>query len=621
VRCLWVMTWLVLTLLPCDLFAATTGSVSSLERFIDGVMARSIVAGETVGATVAVVQNDRLVVARGYGFADFEQKIPVQSRVSQFRIGSISKVLVWMSVLQLVEAGKLDLDADVNDYLTEFALPTDFTDPVTLRHLMTHTPGFEDSAINLFVSGPRQAGTLIETLARQVPRRVGLPGNLVSYSNYGAALAGHIVAQVAGRPFDDYVETHIFKPLKMIGATTRQPVPKTIEATRAKGYLKSLRGPIEKGFTYVPLAPAGAASATALDMAQLMVELLNPRGTRVLSAASKAQMLSGAYISHPLVNGMTLGLYEMTRGGTRAVGHGGSTMLFNSQMILWPDEDMGMFVSTNTIGGERVANALVETVAGHLGFSSNAPPGKSTQLNAAYLGDYITARRNHSNRSKILALADTIQVRDDGTNEGLIVTDSSGTNHYQQIEPGVFQSTAGVDRILFKNQSPQAAELYTSNRPMTAYNRATRAQTTSANGLLLVLWLLLGAGVVLVWPVSSITHRSHEVVRGQRLLSLLTYSSVAVLLFFAVQLADSISGPYELMLNGFDDILPLLWYPVVFAALVLLRLFYLIRVWTDGFWWLSRRFHFTCLLITECGLVSWFWYWNLMPEVLLAYLK
>ena len=205
------------------MMAATPDSMSSLEGFIDGIMERSIVTGETVGATVALVGNGRLLVARGYGMADIELGIPVDSRVTAFRIGSISKVFVWMSVLQLVEAGKLDLDADINTYLTDFELPGEFTDPITMRHLMTHTPGFEESLINLFVSGPRQLGSLAQTLIRDLPRRVRFPGRLVSYSNYGAALAGHVVARITGQSWDDYVETHIFQPLSMDGATMRQP--------------------------------------------------------------------------------------------------------------------------------------------------------------------------------------------------------------------------------------------------------------------------------------------------------------------------------------------------------------------------------------------------------------
>jgi len=601
--------------------SGTSGVMNGLERFIDGIMERSIVAGETVGATVAVVQNGRLVVARGYGTADIGQGVAVRSRITQFRIGSISKLFVWMSVLQLVEAGKLDLDADINTYLTNFEIPARFAEPITMRHLMTHTPGFEENLINLFVSGPRQVGSLVQTLARDIPRRVRLPGSLVSYSNYGAALAGHVVAQISGQSWDEYVETHIFEPLGMAGATTRQPVPKSIDATRAKGYINDGGDFVEQGFTYVPLAPAGAATATALDIAQLMVQLLNPQSTSVLSATSKAQLLGGAYIAHPLVNGMTLGMYEMTRGGTRAVGHDGSTLLFNSSMILWPDEAMGLFVSTNTAGGEKVVRALVDTVAAHLGFSSNTATLQEVRNATPFTGDYIGARRNLSNFSKVMGLADTVRVSYQPAEGALQVVDNTGSHRYRQLQDNVFQQVGGAQRIVFKGQAGKITDLYFSNRPMIGYSRAGRAQTPLANAALIVAWFVLIAGVVLVWPVSSVTHRGCYVVRGQRFTTILTYLSCGVVLMFFWQLGTVAGGPYELMTGGFRKIPPLLWYPVVFAGLVLLRLVYFARVWVDGYWWLSRRFHFTGVLLVDCALLAWFWYWNLLPDMLLDYLK
>ena len=106
----------LLTLL-CQTASASEARVSNLEQFIDGIMAQAIVQGDTVGATVALVQDGRLLVSRGYGSADYTRGEPVQSRVTQFQIGSISKVWVWMAVLQLVEAGKLELDRDINGYL------------------------------------------------------------------------------------------------------------------------------------------------------------------------------------------------------------------------------------------------------------------------------------------------------------------------------------------------------------------------------------------------------------------------------------------------------------------------------------------------------------------------
>ena len=244
----------------------------ALGYFVDGFMQHAVVSGKSVGATLALIRDGRLIAAKGYGLADIAESRPVRAATTQFRIGSISKVLVWIAVLQQVEAGRLHLETDVNEYLKQFKMPPDFTAPITLRHLMTHTAGLEDDFVNLFVTGPRQVGGLGETLAANIPRRVRLPGSLVAYSNYGAALAAYLVTQVSGMQWDDYVDAHIFKPLGMRDSTTRQPVPEHMEASRAKGYI-SVGGDVqEQAFSFLPLAPAGAASATAVDVAKLMAE-------------------------------------------------------------------------------------------------------------------------------------------------------------------------------------------------------------------------------------------------------------------------------------------------------------------------------------------------------------
>jgi hypothetical protein len=407
----------------------------------------------------------------------------------------------------------------------------------------------------------------------------------------------------------------------MTGATTRQPVSKEIEATRSKGYTKSTDDVVEQGFLYIPLAPAGAATATALDMARLMVELLNPQDTSILSAASKAQLLSGAYISDPLVNGMTLGMYEMTTGGARAVGHGGNTLLFNSQMVLWPDEDMGLFVSSNTLASEGVATALVEVLADGLGFSSPAGASQEVRGGARFVGEYISARRNHSNFSKLFALIDTARVSYDQATRTLWVEDNRGSKRYGQIGEDVFAHINGVDRIVFKGAYEQATELYFSNRPMLGYTRASQPDIVRNNVFLLALWIVLSVGVLLIWPVSSLTHRNHSRRQGQALAGFLSYLPPLLMVLFILHLGASLGGPYESMVGGMAKIAPLLWYPVAFAALVFLRFLYLYKVWFDGFWWPSRRLHYTLLLFAECALLWWFWYWNLIPETLLSVLK
>jgi len=611
-RALFVGAMIAPTLVP----AAQVNS-DDLQAYIDGVMGSAIVGKQTVGATVAVVRDGRLAASRGYGMADIALEVPVRSDVSQFRIGSISKVLVWMGVLQQVEAGTLDLDADVNTYLTHFKMPSDFSEPITLRHLMTHTPGFEDSLVGLFVTGPRQVGTLVETLAANVPRRVVPPGSLVSYSNYGAALAAHVVSQVTGVSWDDYVQTHILNPLDMTGATTRQPVPKPLLETRAKGYIPSGGAVEEKGFLYVPLAPAGAASATALDMAKLMAELLNPQSSSVLSAQSKAQLMGNAHASHPLVNGLTLGMYEISLGGARAVGHGGDTILFSSLMVLWPGQNVGLFVSTNTVGGFFVADRLMRSVARHLGLAASMETRPGIDNSQLLVGTYLSARRNQSNVSKLLGLVDAAQVAYDEQSQALKITDVLGVAQYHQVRDRVFQKVGGYDRVVFSGGS--APQLSFSNRPVVTYLRAEPLEMPQANAIGLGLWFVLSVGAVLVWPISSLTHRRRPSVQGAGAASVLAYIAAVVAIVYMVQLASVGANAYEVLVYGLGEATSLLGYSVALALLMVVQLMYLPRAWLNGYWWLSRRIHFTLVVTAQGALLGWLWYWNLVPARILDF--
>ena len=116
---------------------------AELEAFLDELLAKDMEEYHIAGAAVSVVKDGKLFFAKGYGYADLEKGIPVDPEQTIFRIGSIGKMFTWTAVMQLVEQGKLDLDADVNTYL-DFRIPDTYPQPITLKHLMTHTSGFED---------------------------------------------------------------------------------------------------------------------------------------------------------------------------------------------------------------------------------------------------------------------------------------------------------------------------------------------------------------------------------------------------------------------------------------------------------------------------------------------
>lgn len=201
----------------------TPGSMNrdDIEEFLDTALPRQMEDEHIAGAAVA--RDGALLTARGYGYADVEQKQSVVADQTIFLTGSTGKLFTWTAVMQLVEQGKLDLDADVNTYL-DFQIPATYPAPIRLKHLMSHSAGFEDRAF-IFARDPGELLPLGPYLARNTPTRVRPPGVLSAYSNYGAALAGYIVECVAQKPFAHYMAEHIFAPLQMRHSSFEQPLP------------------------------------------------------------------------------------------------------------------------------------------------------------------------------------------------------------------------------------------------------------------------------------------------------------------------------------------------------------------------------------------------------------
>jgi CubicO group peptidase (beta-lactamase class C family) len=214
--------------------AAVTLTAADANGWLDGYLPYALKTGDIAGAVVAIVKDGQVLTARGYGYADVAAKKPVDPTLTLFRPGSVSKLFTWTAVMQLVEQGKIDLDADVNQYL-DFKIPPRQGKPITMRNLMQHTAGFEEQAKGIITENTQAPG--FETLLKAwVPQRVFAPGTTPAYSNYGASLAGYIVQRLSGESFDSYMEKHIFEPLEMKYSTFRQPVPPELAPLMSKGY-------------------------------------------------------------------------------------------------------------------------------------------------------------------------------------------------------------------------------------------------------------------------------------------------------------------------------------------------------------------------------------------------
>jgi CubicO group peptidase (beta-lactamase class C family) len=221
---------------PTNAPAHPTLERADVEAWLDGYLPNALQTGDIAGAVVVVVKGGQVLLQKGYGYSDAAKRTPVDPETTLFRPGSISKTFAWTAVMQQVEAGKLDLDADVNRYL-DFKIPARNGKPVTLRNLMTHTAGFEDTLRDLVSDDPKGPMAFDAYLKRWVPPVVYAPGTTPAYSNYGTALAGYIAARAAGEPsFEVYVERHILGPLGMTHSTFRQPLPAQFQPHMSKGY-------------------------------------------------------------------------------------------------------------------------------------------------------------------------------------------------------------------------------------------------------------------------------------------------------------------------------------------------------------------------------------------------
>ena len=241
---------------------------ADVDTWLDGFMPYALSSGGIAGAVVVVVKDGQVLTERGFGYADVKTKKPVDPQRTLFRPGSVSKTFTWTAVMQQVEAGKLDLDTDVNRYL-DFTIPPYNGQPITLRNLMTHSAGFEEQLRDNFVTKAKDMQPLDVFLKHNIPERIYAPGTVVAYSNYGATLAGYMVQRVSGEPFDAYVKRHIFDPLGMTHSTFDQPLPASLAPDMASGYITADKPP--RPFEMITVAPAGSLSSTGDDMARFMI--------------------------------------------------------------------------------------------------------------------------------------------------------------------------------------------------------------------------------------------------------------------------------------------------------------------------------------------------------------
>jgi CubicO group peptidase (beta-lactamase class C family) len=394
------------------------GMDQRLRGTIEGLFGALVGAGEIPGAVVLVIRNGEVTYKAGFGFADIDARRPVDPAKTRFRVASISKLFTATAVMQLVEAGKLDLNADVNTYLPKFKLEATYPEPVTLSHVLTHTAGFDDRLLGIATPLGGKVEPLTQYLTRHMPARVMPPGRYFAYSNHGFALAGLIVEDVSGEGFSDYVQKHIFTPLGMTQSSfgLSDGAAKNIAVPYAFGSGDAGFSPID--LDRMRVSPAGDLITTAPDLAKFMIAHLR-RGAGLLSAETADFMQAQHFTQAQGLDGWAYGFSEGERNGVRWIGHGGSWPGFCADLVLVPERQSGYFVAYNTDCHFSASLPIRKTMFDAMWRGDQpkmGPPDAQDAMSraAALAGTYIAARRARSDFTVIAAATSEVRVVDNG---------------------------------------------------------------------------------------------------------------------------------------------------------------------------------------------------------------
>jgi CubicO group peptidase (beta-lactamase class C family) len=606
---------------------------AELETFLDGLLAQEMEEYHIAGAAVAVVKDGKLFFTKGYGYSDIEKGIPVDPEQTVFGVGSVGKLFTWTAVMQLVEQGKLDLDADINTYL-DFRIPDTYPQPITLKHLMTHTSGFENRLRESAVSDAKDLVSAREWIISNMHARVRPPGEAAGYSNFNAILAGYIVARVSGQPYEQYIREHILNPLSMVHATAQTPIPADLRAHLSMGYTYA-DGVFQAFPDYLvqpAVFPSGILRATVTDMARFMIAHLQDGGysdadvpeARILKEGTAQQMHSTLYTPDPRMLGTAYGFFDFSDNGQQTLGHSGELPpTMHSLLLLLPDQNLGVFVAYNSAGASDLTNQ-------HLGFQRAffdhyypapavepiQPPAVFAVRAGRFVGSYRWTMRSDTTLMKIAGLFGTVEISDPGDGT-LLLTMAPLEWRFVEVEPLYFRQVDGPFFMVFREDNQgRITKMSTDLMPQFAFEKLKEYETLGFNMRLLLSCVLIFLSMIPVGLIRFMRNRrlSDErkpASRGAHMAFSIILGICVLNLLFVVGNVLWLNTPN--ILSGTPLITKIvLGLGVLSALLSVGALVYTVLAWMNRYWGIAFRLYYTLVTIAAVAFVWFLNYWNLL---------
>jgi CubicO group peptidase (beta-lactamase class C family) len=606
------------------------GSVnpSALTAFVDEFFPQEMARRRIPGLVFVFVSGGEIALARGFGVAQLEPRRPVDPDRTVFRLASVSKTVTATAALQLVERGRLDLQTDVNTYLKSFQLAARHG-PITLNHLLTHTAGFDERLLGAGARSAQDVEPSSRYLARSMPPTFMEPGRVISYSNHGYALVGHLVEEVSGRPFADYVRAEIFEPLGMwrSGSLTGQvPEDLAVAYEYEEGQHRALSP------EYLQISSAGFFFTTGTDMGRFVIAHLRGgayRERRILRPETVALMHTRHFAQTPATSGWAYGLWEDTRGGRRALLHDGGGKGYKALIYLVPHLDVGFFLAYNLADSHKdgVLHDIFVTRFRHEFVptqDATHEPIHEPQSIEPFVGDYLYIRRARTTMEKMIAVVNRVRITG-GEHGSLTMIGASGDPiQLAPIGPRLFRRADHRGVVAFdavvEGRADRLVAIADSGYPG-VYERiplimTLRAQLAWVVGMALVflyaaVWRPL-AGVVRRTRRSGVDSRRPSIWLG----GIASALNLLCLVGFPLAFLGRMEGGIPEFLYGLPVLAAaLLLIPPVTAVMGVAAAISIIRIWRDERTSITARLAHSVVAVALVAFSVFAWYWRLMPTL------
>lgn len=607
-------------------------------EFINSLFQEELSQRQAPGAVIAVVKDGEVFFTQGYGYANLAENIPVEADKTLFRVASLSKLFTATATMQLYEQGKLDVNEDVSPYLGDrVQLQNPFPEPVTFAQIMMHTDGSTKRRVSLAARTEAGMEPLEDYLADHMPPIEWPPGELYSYSSHTIALLGYLVQQISGRPFEDYIDENILQPLNMQRSTFLQPPPPELADNLAVGYQQQSGEFKPVPYLYLNIGPAAALQATATDMANFMIAHLINDGDnpfQILQPATLRLMHETHYRPHPLLPGTGYSFRERWVNNIRTIGHLGSLRGYSSSLTLMPDQNIGIFIASNSFSGihGRILKQFFDRY-----FPAAEATRDVTPLNSAaidldrFTGTYRDLEYPHHTIAKISAPYRRIHIRrrDRGLQietPGLFFRSTKDSILLEPLEPLLFRrmnENTDSDALMAFEENEQGRITYAYNPlfpKIGTYVKVAWYETIWVHAAVLGLAVILFLTAAFIWPLHPLWRRLKgksfevEVARSHPGPWLIAGAIATLNLIFLISFPLSLwlYGAWKLVYGMPWFAVALLGLPLLATALTVLQFVYTIKVWRNHDWARDERLHYSAVTLGAIAFVALLAYWNIL---------